>query len=210
MMFATTPKSRREIGNDRRYNRVVGWLVPVAVLSILALSRNQLNLNAFMIQLKNAEIVQQDVVQTNAPANSAELATDLDKANSDADIRLVTPSPTSSPSYTPAYILASHSHESIDQTVEVTIAGDYPSRDELYSIFNLTIEKGAIGYIFNFFLFLLVLCIINHYQNLSHHHRNTMEQLESGLQRLTILGSVLSIYIIQTWMVRGKRQEGHC
>eukprot|EP00956_Cyclotella_meneghiniana_P022572 scaffold42845_cov48-Cyclotella_meneghiniana.AAC.1 len=124
----------RKIGRDRRCNKAIGLLVPVVVLAILTISSNQVNLNDFMVQLKNAEtIVQNNMIQPDVTAqNSVEFA-------------ITDSSSTSSPSYTPTYIPTSDDKESkTDQTVEVEVADNYyASRDELYSVFNLTIQKGA-------------------------------------------------------------------
>ena len=93
----------RKIGRDRRYNKAIGLLVPVVVLAILTItiSSNQVNLNDFMVQLKNAEtIVQNNMIQPDVTAqNSVEFA-------------ITDSSPTSSPSYTPTHIPTSDDNES--------------------------------------------------------------------------------------------------
>ena len=91
----------RKIGRDRRYNKAIGLLVPVVVLAILTISINQVNLNDFMVQLKNAEtIVQNNMIQPDVTAqNSVEFA-------------ITDSSPTSSPSYTPTHIPTSDDNES--------------------------------------------------------------------------------------------------
>eukprot|EP00956_Cyclotella_meneghiniana_P039301 scaffold169144_cov41-Cyclotella_meneghiniana.AAC.2 len=132
----------RKFGRDRRYNiKAMGLLVPVVVLAIITISSNQVNLNDFMVQLKNAKtIVQNEMIQPDVTAQ-----------NSVIEFAITDSSPTSSPSYTPTHSPTSDDNESkTDQTVEVEVADNYyASRDELYSVFNLTIKKGARNYTFH-------------------------------------------------------------